>query len=119
MSYYAADQATLGDRIAAAREALGLTQKELSDRLGVRRKTLAEWEDDRAEPRANRLHMMSGVLGVSLIWLMTGEGAGLPAPDHAPVSRAAPAVMDEIAALRQIAQDLAARLSALEQGASK
>ena len=72
------DQATLGDRIAAAREAAGLTQAELAQRLGVRRPTLRDWEDDRAEPRANRLQMLAGCLGVSLRWLMTGEGEDPP-----------------------------------------
>lgn len=114
MSYYAADQATLGDRIAAARDALGLTQKQLADRLGVRRKTLADWEDDRSEPRANRLHMMSGLLGVSLIWLMTGEGDGLADPETPP--RPAPSrLAAEVTLLRAMAATLADRLHALEQ----
>lgn len=112
MSYYAADQATLGDRIVAARESHRWTQKELAERLGVRRKTLADWEDDRSEPRANRLHMLSGVLGVSLVWLMTGDGDG---PSD-PVERAqGPRLQAEIAALRGIAQELAVRLATLEE----
>ena len=88
------DQATLGDRIAAAREAAGLTQAELAQRLGVRRPTLRDWEDDRAEPRANRLQMLAGCLGVSLRWLMTGEG------EDPPLASGTAAAGNEVRALR-------------------
>lgn len=72
--------ATFGDRMAAAREAAGMTQADLARRLGVRLGTIRNWEDDLAEPRANRLQMMAGMLNVSLRWLMTGEGEGLEGP---------------------------------------
>ena len=68
--------ATFGDRLAAAREALGLTQSQLANKVGVRLKTLENWEQDRSEPRANRLQMLAGVLNVSIVWLLTGEGEG-------------------------------------------
>jgi transcriptional regulator with XRE-family HTH domain len=82
--WYADHAATFGDRVAGAREALGLEQAELARRIGVRTVTLQSWEEDRAEPRANRLQMMAGVLNVSLAWLLTGEGEGLVAPQGAP-----------------------------------
>ena len=44
--------------------------------------TLRNWEDDLSEPRANRLSMLGGILGVSLRWLLTGAGEGLAAPDE-------------------------------------
>lgn len=74
---YGDDFATFGDRIAAARENLSLSQSQLAKRIGVRESTIAKWEEDRAEPRANRLQMLSGILNVSLVWLMTGEGEGV------------------------------------------
>ncbi len=77
--WYADPVATFGDRLAAARAARGLSQDEVAARLGVRQRTLRSWEDDQAEPRANRLQMLAGVLGVSLRWLMTGVGEGGPA----------------------------------------
>ncbi|MEM7271420.1 MAG: helix-turn-helix domain-containing protein [Pseudomonadota bacterium] len=76
---YSDDFATFGDRIVNAREALGLSQNQLSRRLGVQEETLADWESDRNEPRANKLQMLAGVLNVSLVWLMSGEGDGSPA----------------------------------------
>ena len=36
-NWYAADVATFGDRLIGARDAAGLTQEELAQRLGVRR----------------------------------------------------------------------------------
>ena len=102
--WYSEAQATLGDRIAGAREAAGLEQKELARRLGVGEGTIQRWEDDRAEPRANRINMLSGMLGVSLRWLLNGEGEG-PAvePDEMPeeIGR----LLDEVRSLQlQIAR---------------
>jgi len=81
--WYSDETATFGDRLAAAREMAGLKQKELAQRVGVKASTLRNWEDDLSEPRANRLSMLGGILGVSLRWLLTGEGDGVSAPDGA------------------------------------
>lgn len=78
--WYADGSATFGDRVAAAREALGLTQSQLASRLGVRLGTVQNWETDRSEPRANKLQMLAGLLNVSIVWLLTGQGEGAPAP---------------------------------------
>mgnify|MGYP006304906299 CR=1 FL=1 len=80
-AYYSDDSATFGDRVAAAREALGLTQAQLARRLGVKASTVASWENDRSEPRANRLQMLAGIMGVSIMWLLNGEGDGLDGPE--------------------------------------
>ena len=75
--WYGEDAATFGDRVAAAREQAGMTQKELSKRLGIKLATLRSWEEDRNEPRANRLSMLAGLLNVSMMWLINGDGEGL------------------------------------------
>lgn len=67
---------TIGGRISVAREALGLSAVQLARRLGVKTKTLQDWEADRAEPRANRLVMLAGVLNVSPTWVLVGKGDG-------------------------------------------
>ena len=64
--WYGPDAATFGDRIAAAREAAGMGQEKLARRLGVKLKTLHGWENDLAEPRANKLQMLAGLLNVLL-----------------------------------------------------
>lgn len=79
-TYFSNENATFGDRVAAAREAQGLTQEELAKKLGVKLKTIRGWEDDVDEPRANRLSMLAGMLNVSMRWLLTAEGEGLDAP---------------------------------------
>jgi transcriptional regulator with XRE-family HTH domain len=79
-SWYGPETATFGDRVAASREAADMTQAELARRLGVRLTTLQSWEDDLSEPRANRLSIMAGLLNVSMMWLINGEGEGLTEP---------------------------------------
>ncbi|WP_394178125.1 multiprotein-bridging factor 1 family protein [Yoonia maritima] len=80
--WFGEEAATFGDRLAGAREASGLTQKTLASRLGVKPSVIEGWENDTKEPRANRLQMLSGILGVSLSWLLTGEGEGPEAPEE-------------------------------------
>lgn len=79
--WYSDATATFGDRLAAAREAAGLKPKQLAQKVGVKAGTLRNWEQDLSEPRANRLSMLSGILGVSLGWLLNGEGEGVAAPE--------------------------------------
>lgn len=74
--WFGPDTATFGDRVAGAREAAGMTQTQLARRLGVKKATIVAWEDDLSEPRANKLSMMAGMLNVSIMWLLTGEGDG-------------------------------------------
>lgn len=64
---------TLGGRLDAARTAKGLTRAQLAVSLGVMSKTIKNWETDRSEPRANKLVTLSGVLGVPVTWLATGQ----------------------------------------------
>ncbi|WP_299354482.1 helix-turn-helix transcriptional regulator [uncultured Shimia sp.] len=75
--WYGDDVATFGDRLAAARDYQGLGQEEFARRLGVKLSTARGWEDDVSEPRANKLQMMAGLLNVSVVWLLTGEGEGI------------------------------------------
>jgi transcriptional regulator with XRE-family HTH domain len=78
--WFSEETATFGDRLAGAREGAGLSQKELAARVGVRTLTVIAWENDAKEPRANRLQMLAGILGVSLSWLLTGKGEGPEGP---------------------------------------
>lgn len=115
--WYAADVATFGDRLAGAREASGLSQDDLAQRLGVRLTTLQNWEDDLAEPRGNRLQMLAGMLNVSLRWLLIAEGDGLPDPDEMtrPLAAEAEAALAELQHLRVGVIALADKLSEVER----
>ncbi|WP_084862793.1 helix-turn-helix domain-containing protein [Salibaculum halophilum] len=114
--WFSEDTATFGDRLAAAREAVSMPQKDLAKKLGVKLGTLRNWEDDLNEPRANKLQMVSGILGVSIRWLLTGEGDGVEAPDDSGVEPAdLRAILAEMRSLRaQIAQS-GEKLSQLEK----
>jgi transcriptional regulator with XRE-family HTH domain len=115
--WFSAEAATFGDRLAGARDAAGLTQSALASRLGVRLKTLQAWEDDAADPRANRLQMLAGMLGVSLMWLLTGEGEGLDGPDRTP--QEGMALLHEIRMIRTELSATSARLARLERDFKK
>ena len=67
---------TIGGRIGRAREAAGYTVAQAARRLGVKTATWQGWENDRSEPRSNKLTMIAGALGVSPAWLLTGFGEG-------------------------------------------
>ena len=48
-----------GGRIQALRRHLGLTQRELSDRLGTRQQTISEWETGMYRPRGASATLLS------------------------------------------------------------
>ncbi len=103
-NWYGPDVATFGDRVAAARESADMTQAALAKRLGIKISTLRAWEDDLSEPRANRLSMLAGILGVSMMWLINGEGEGLDGPDEEPSSAAS--VNEVVNELRELRVDM-------------
>lgn len=84
------DLDTIGGRLSRAREAAGLSVKELAWRLGVRISTINAWECDRSQPGAHRMNTLAGLLGVSLSWLLHGIGM-------APVEREADITAEAIA----------------------
>ncbi len=115
--WFSAETATFGDRVAGAREALGLDQAGLARRLGVKVKTVRGWENDLSEPRANKLQMLSGVLGVSLMWLLNGEGEGLdgPATDEVTEAPEIRALLLELRQIRAEVDEAADRLARVEK----
>lgn len=114
--WFSEERATFGDRLAAAREASGLSQKGLAKRLGVKARTITAWENDTSEPRANRLQMVAGLLNVSLMWLLTGEGDGVDPPgSEPPLSHDARSTLLELRELRAEIDDAGKRLARLEK----
>ncbi len=114
--WYGPDAATFGDRLAAARDKSGMSQAQLARRLGIKASTLRGWEQDVSEPRANRLSMMSGVLGVSMVWLLSGEGDGLDAPDaFEELDPDVDAILKEMRDLRVAISQSGDRLAKLEK----
>ncbi len=114
--WFGPDAATFGDRVAGAREQAQMTQAELAKRLGVKKSTLNGWEQDLSEPRANKLQMMAGMLNVSIMWLLTGEGEGMSAPDDLLGAEDIPADMAHI--LREL-QDIRLEMRASAERAAR
>lgn len=99
--WFGPESATFGDRVAGAREAAGMTQAQLARRLGVKKTTLSGWEQDLSEPRANKLSMMAGLVNVSIMWLLTGEGDGMTAPvDDMSTAQGLSGILSEFRELR-------------------
>ena len=114
--WFSNETATIGDRIAGAREASGLSQSDLARKLGVKVKTVRGWENDLTEPRANKLQMLSGMLNVSLMWLLNGEGQGVDAPvDEAPITPDVAALLRELREIRVEVDAAAERLARTEK----
>lgn len=116
LNWYGEDVATFGDRLEAARINANLSQRELAKHIGIKNSTLQNWEDDVTEPRANKLNTLAGMLNVSLMWLINGEGDGLEVSDENSVSETnLAAALIEIRELRVQMMHSANRLAKLEK----
>ncbi|WP_343069745.1 helix-turn-helix transcriptional regulator [Paracoccus amoyensis] len=105
---YGPTEATLGDRLMAAREAAGFSLEQLAERLELSSVTVEEWEADQSAPSDDGLGRIARLLDVSAGWLLDGEGAGLTSGADASTAAA------EIQELRRILQDALQRLARLE-----
>ncbi len=68
------EEMTLGGRLYASRRNAGMSLKLAASLLGVRSSTLKSWENDRSEPRVNKLVALAGLLGVSPTHFLAEEG---------------------------------------------
>jgi len=113
--WFGPNAATFGDRVVGARENSNMTQGQLSRRLGIKLATLQAWEEDRSEPRANKLQMLSGMLNVSLPWLLSGQGIGPDEPFKEPVQNDIGIILLEMRSIKNQMTQTADRLSRLEK----
>lgn len=75
------ENTTLGQRIRAGREWVGLTQAEAAVQLEVSSPAIvSNWENDQSVPEGRTLVIMPGVFGVDGHWLLTGEGEMVLSP---------------------------------------
>jgi transcriptional regulator with XRE-family HTH domain len=68
------DARQIGRRLADARNAAGLSPRELAENLGVKQSTIEKWESGERSPRGQRVSKLAGILGVSLSWILVGRG---------------------------------------------
>ena len=62
-----------GSTIKKLREARGMTQAQLAERIGVSDKAVSKWETAKGLPDISLLQPLAAALGVSVIELMNGE----------------------------------------------
>ena len=64
----------MDERVKELRKALGLTQREFSERIGVKRNTVAQYEMGRNPPNDTVITLICREFRVNEHWLRTGEG---------------------------------------------
>jgi len=64
-----------GERLVAAREEAGLSQRELADKLGVTQRALCWWEREPVALKPEQLAALAAALGVSADVLLGRDGA--------------------------------------------
>ena len=68
------EEMSLGGRLYAARRNAGMNLSLAASLRGVKTSTLTSWENDRSEPRVNKLVALAGLLGVSPTHFLAEEG---------------------------------------------
>ena len=61
---------TLGEKLKEARKQAGLSQEQLSEKLGVSRSAVSKWETDNGIPDVDNLKVISKLLNVSIDYLL-------------------------------------------------
>ena len=62
-----------GTTIRQLREARGMTQAELAEKIGISSKTVSKWETAKGLPDITLLQPLAHALGISIIELMNGQ----------------------------------------------
>ncbi len=65
-----------GEKIKQRREALGLTQQELADKLYVTMQAVSQWENGKTQPDSDRILLLAKLLGTTADALLDGSQAG-------------------------------------------
>ena len=105
------DMDTMGGRLTRARDATGLTARDLAWRLGVKVATVNAWERDRSQPATHRLNMLSGLLSVSISWLLHGVGTSPVEPmEHVAAGKVADQ-LEKLTSLHEETGELIGRIT--------
>ena len=67
------DQIKIGKYIAGKRKAVGLTQKQLAEQLGMSDKSVSKWECGVCLPDVSVYAELCGILGISVNEFLAGE----------------------------------------------
>ncbi len=67
---------TFGEKVRQARRSKGLSQEELAEKLGKSRRTVIDWESDKALPRTRKVcEELAEVLGLNVSVLLSDDSA--------------------------------------------
>lgn len=72
------DLAAIGNRLKAARMALGLSQKDIYETLGVKAAAWSHWESGKRMPDPVVMFDLYKRHGITLEWIYGGDPKGLP-----------------------------------------
>ena len=86
----------IGMRIMQRRKKLGMTQKQLADRLHVTDKAVSKWERGQGYPDIKTIPVLAKELGVSMNELLSGEPEEQPAPEKERVVQNALEYADQV-----------------------
>ncbi|MFQ5974103.1 MAG: helix-turn-helix domain-containing protein [Alphaproteobacteria bacterium] len=84
---------TIGERIRAARNAAGLSQARLAERVGVSQPTVNNWEHGGHNPSRERVTRIAEAVGCTVGWLELGE-PGTSAIRTGPLHGQSPAIVE-------------------------
>ena len=76
---------TIGEKIAVLRNAAGMSQDTLADKLSVSRQSVSKWEADQAQPQIDKIVQICKLFSVSADLLINDEKVIDRAPAGAPV----------------------------------
>lgn len=74
----------LSENITQLRRAMGLSQEQLAEQVGVSRQSISKWETGQSAPELEKLVLLSKVFGVSTDTLLGNADAEPEAPETAP-----------------------------------
>ena len=63
----------ISERIFEKLNELSMTQKEFSEKTGIRQTTISEWKKKHTNPSADKILIICQVLGVEPEWLLSGS----------------------------------------------
>ena len=78
---------TFGERLVMSREAIGYSQKQLAESLGITPTRLNYWEKDKRQPDVEMIKALSSALNVSADYLIDNSANAKKAPSISPEAR--------------------------------
>lgn len=71
------DLLNFGQRLRDAREAKGLSQQDLADKIGTSKSMISAYENGQSDPRQSMIPLLAKTLNISIGWLITGSTSNL------------------------------------------